>query len=91
MAVVVPPVNDGKADSKDYEGSVITAYNGAADSMPQTFRRLKGVFKDDGREIVNVDDPEATADFVITVVRTPRAAVGRRSRPAPGRAFGVSM
>jgi LCP family protein required for cell wall assembly len=67
MAAVVPPVNDGKADSKDYEGSVITAYNGAADSMPQTFRRLKGVFKDDGREIVYVDDPEAAADFVITV------------------------
>jgi hypothetical protein len=67
MAAVVPPVNDGKADSKDYEGSVLTAYNGAADSMPQTFRRLKGSFKDDGREIVYVDDPEAAADFVITV------------------------
>jgi LCP family protein required for cell wall assembly len=69
MNAVVPPVNDGKADSNDYAGSVITVYNGAADSMPQTFRRLKGAFKDAGREVAYVDDPEATADFIITVGR----------------------
>jgi hypothetical protein len=67
MNAVVPPVNEGKADSNDHVNSVITVYNGAADSMPQTLRRVKGAFKDEGREIVYVDDPEAAADFVVTV------------------------
>jgi LCP family protein required for cell wall assembly len=67
MAAVVPPVNDGKAETNDFTGTVITVYNGAADTMPQTFKRLKGAFKDDDREIVYLDDPEASAEFVITV------------------------
>jgi LCP family protein required for cell wall assembly len=67
MNAVVPPVNDGKADSNDYTSTLITVYGGAADAMPKTFQRLKRVLKDEGREIVYADDPEQPADFVVTV------------------------
>jgi hypothetical protein len=67
MDAVVPPVNDGKAESKDYAHTVITVYNGADGVMPQTFMRLKRIFKEEGREIVEVDDPVQVADFVVTV------------------------
>ena len=67
MNAVVPPINDGKADSNDYVNTVITVYNGAADAMPQTFQRLRRAFKDDGKEIVHADDPEQAADFVVAV------------------------
>jgi hypothetical protein len=64
---VVPPVADGKADSKDYKGTLITAYNGAEEAMPETLQRLKRAFKDKGHEVVSVDDPEQEADFVVVV------------------------
>jgi hypothetical protein len=67
MAAVVPPVADGKADSNDYTNTVVTVYNGADENMPQTFTRLKQVLKDDRREIVELNDPEQTADFVVIV------------------------
>jgi LCP family protein required for cell wall assembly len=67
MQAVVPPVDDGKADSKDYKGTVITAYNGAESSMPETLKRLNKVFKDKGKEVVTVVDPEQEADFVVVV------------------------
>ncbi len=67
MSAVVPPVADGKADSKDYKGTLITAYNGAEESMPETLKKLKRAFKDKGQEVVNVDDPEQEADFVVVV------------------------
>ena len=67
MDAVVPPIEDGKADSKDYGSTLITVYNGAEEIMPETFRRLKRVFKDEGAEIVFADDPDQGADIVITV------------------------
>jgi hypothetical protein len=67
LAAVVPPVNDGKADSAAYQNTVITAYNGAQDTMSATFAKLKRTFKDKGREVLLVDDAETTADFVVTV------------------------
>lgn len=67
MDAVVPPVADGKADSKDYVGTLITVYNGAAEVMPETVSRLKRVFKDKGAELVFADDPDQTADIVVIV------------------------
>jgi LCP family protein required for cell wall assembly len=67
MAAVVPPINDGKADTKDQQGTLITVYNGAADRVPETFKRIKRAFKDGGAEVVSVDDPEQAADIVVTV------------------------
>ena len=67
MSAVVPPVDDGKADSKDYKGTTITAYNGAEEAMPETLARLEKAFKDKAREVVTADDPEQEADFVVIV------------------------
>ncbi len=67
MDAVVPPVADGKADSKDYVGTLITVYNGAAEVMPETVSRLKRVFKDKGAELIFADDPDQTADIVVIV------------------------
>ena len=67
MDAVVPPVADGKADSKDYVDTLITVYNGAEEVMPETVTRLKRVFKDKGAELVFADDPDQTADIVVIV------------------------
>jgi hypothetical protein len=67
MDAVVPPVADGKADSKDYVGTLITVYNGAGEVMPETVSRLKRVFKDKGAELIFADDPDQTADIVVIV------------------------
>ncbi len=67
IAALVPPLNGGKADAADYKNTVITFYNGAAESMPETAQRLKRTFKDKGRELVYLDDPASEADIVITV------------------------
>jgi LCP family protein required for cell wall assembly len=67
MDAVVPPVADGKADSKEYVDTLITVYNGAEEVMPETVSRLKRVFKDKGAEIVFADDPDQTADIVVIV------------------------
>jgi LCP family protein required for cell wall assembly len=67
MDAVVPPVADGKADSKDYVDTLITVYNGAQEVMPETVTRLKRVFKDKGAELVFTDDPDQTADIVVIV------------------------
>jgi len=64
---VVPPINDGKAESNDYSNTVITIYNGAEELMPETVTKIKRVFKDEGREIIFLDDPDAAADVVIVV------------------------
>jgi hypothetical protein len=64
---VVPPVNEGKADASDYRNTVITAYNSAQEAMPETFKRLKRIFKDKGADVVLVDDPEQAADFAVIV------------------------
>jgi LCP family protein required for cell wall assembly len=67
MDAVVPPIADGKADRKDYTGTLITVYNGAEETMPETVTRLKRVFKDKGAEVVFADDPEQGADIVVIV------------------------
>jgi predicted Fe-Mo cluster-binding NifX family protein len=64
---VVPPVNDGKAASNDFTDTVITVYNGAEEVMPETVTRVKRSLKDEGREVVFLDDPDAVADIVVTV------------------------
>jgi len=69
LNAVVPPVNDGKAETKDFTSTLITVYNGAAEGMPRTVKKVKGTFKDKGVEIVYVDDPEQEADIVVTVGR----------------------
>jgi len=67
MDAVVPPVSGGKADRSDYKNTVITVYNGANQTMPETFTKLKRTFDDKNREVVFVDDSQTTADFVVTV------------------------
>ncbi|MEA2026791.1 MAG: LCP family protein, partial [Chloroflexota bacterium] len=64
---VVPPVNDGKAASGDFTNTVITFYNGAEETMPETATKVKRSLDDEGRELVYLDDPEAEADIVVVV------------------------
>jgi LCP family protein required for cell wall assembly len=64
---IVPPVNDGKADSTRYRGTVIRAYNGAEDEMPETFTRLKRTLNDKQRQVEFIEDDQTTADFVVIV------------------------
>jgi hypothetical protein len=67
IEALVPPVGGGRAESNDFSGTVITFYNGAEESMPETAQRIQRSFKDKGRELVYLDDPAALADIVITV------------------------
>ena len=67
FGATVPPVAGGRADRDDYKNTVITLYNGAADTMPETVKLLKRTFKDKGREIVEIDDPDQEADIVVVV------------------------
>ncbi len=67
MDAIVPPVNDGKAETTDFSGTVIRVYNGADEKMPQTFARLKRTLKDKGRTLERVEDAATTADFVVIV------------------------
>ncbi len=67
VAALVPPLNGGKADASDYKNTVITFYNGAAESMPETAKRVKRTFTDKGVKLVYLDDPASEADIVITV------------------------
>jgi LCP family protein required for cell wall assembly len=60
----VPPVNAGKADRDDYPDTVITAYNGAADDMPETVKLLEDLF---GVTAVTADDPSQAANIVVVV------------------------
>ena len=64
---IVPPVNDGKADDSTYTNTVITVYNGANETMSETFTKLKRTFDDKARVVEFVEDPGTTADFVVTV------------------------
>ncbi len=64
---LVPPLNGGRADADDYVNTVITFYNGAEDSMPETATKLKRTLKDKGRELRYVEDAAAEADIVVTV------------------------
>jgi hypothetical protein len=60
-------VNDGKADSTRYRGTVIRAYNGAENEMPETFTRLKRTLNDKQRQVEFIEDEQTTADFVVIV------------------------
>jgi len=60
----VPPVNGGKADRDDYADTVITAYNGAAESMPETIKVLEDLLN---VKAVTADDPSQTANIVVIV------------------------
>jgi LCP family protein required for cell wall assembly len=64
---IVPPVNDGKADNSAYTATVIRAYNGAEEAMPETLTRLKRSLNDKQRSIEFVTDGATTADFVVIV------------------------
>ncbi|MCY7419813.1 MAG: LCP family protein, partial [Chloroflexi bacterium] len=66
----VPPVNAGKADRGDYPSTVITAYNGAQNDMPETIKVLE---QELGVKAVTADDPAQTANIVVIVGKdTPR-------------------
>jgi ABC-type branched-subunit amino acid transport system substrate-binding protein len=67
MEAIVPPVDGGRADNTKYTGTVIRVYNGADESKPETFTRLKRTLKDKKRSIEFVDDSATTADFVVIV------------------------
>ena len=67
MDAIVPPVGGGKADDAKYGATVIRAYNGADEAMPETFTRLKRKFDDKNRTVERIDDEATTADFVIIV------------------------
>jgi len=64
---IVPPVNDGKAATRDFTNTVITFYNGADEAMPETALKVKRAFKDKKRKIFRLDDPDPPADIVVTV------------------------
>ena len=67
MDAIVPPVNDGKAESNDYTGTVIRVYNGADEAMPETFKKIKNGLNDKKRTVEFIDDPNAQADFIVLV------------------------
>ena len=67
MDAIVPPVNDGKADTAKYKGTVIRAYNGAQKAMPDTFKKIKSMLNDKKRTVEFVEDEATTADFVVIV------------------------
>jgi hypothetical protein len=60
----VPPVNGGRADRDDYDASVITVYNGAADSLPETIKAIEKLLD---VKAVEADDPAQTANIVVVV------------------------
>ena len=64
---IVPPVNDGKAESSDFAGTVIRVYNGADEAMPETFKKIKSSLKDKKRTVEFIDNPSAQADFTVVV------------------------
>ncbi len=67
MDAIVPPVNGGKAENSQFNGTVIRVYNGANEEMPETFKRLKNILNDKRRKVEFVDDPNAQADFIVIV------------------------
>jgi LCP family protein required for cell wall assembly len=60
----VPPVNGGRADRDDYGESVITVYNGAGPSMPETIAAIEKLLR---VTAVEADDPARTASIVVIV------------------------
>nr|MBA2254977.1 LCP family protein [Chloroflexota bacterium] len=62
LEATVPTDNGGRADRTDYQQTVIRAYNGAAEEMPETIKALTGYF---GSSVESLEDPSQTANFVI--------------------------
>ncbi len=58
----VPPQDGGRADASTYVDTVVTAYNGAGQDMPETLALLEGAF---GVTVQAIDDAAQTADFVV--------------------------
>ena len=69
VGAIVGPVNGGRADKATYPNTVVTFYNGAEATMPETVAVLGRVF---GVTIVTAADPAVKADvIVITGAATP--------------------
>ncbi|MDQ3492243.1 MAG: LCP family protein [Chloroflexota bacterium] len=60
----LPLANGGRADADTYTQTVITAYNGAGDDMPETVALLEEAF---GVTVETADDPAQATDFVVIV------------------------
>jgi LCP family protein required for cell wall assembly len=58
----VPPVNGGLADKLSYKKTVVTFYNGAELTMPETVKVLQKTF---GVEFVAKTDPAVTVDVIV--------------------------
>ncbi len=69
LDATVPTDNGGLADRTDYQQTVIRAFNGASDDMPETTRALTGHF---GAAVETIEDPTKMTDFeIITGGLTP--------------------
>jgi LCP family protein required for cell wall assembly len=64
ISAVVPPINSGFADRRDYTDTVITAWNGADDSASTTLSLLAKLFK---VTPVTGTDPNQSADITVVV------------------------
>lgn len=64
IEATVPPVNGGAADRDDYKESVVTVYNGASDSAPETVKALEKLM---GVDAVTAEDPAQAANIVVIV------------------------
>ena len=58
----MPPVNGGRADRLTYPSTVVTFYNGAEATMPETVRVLEATF---GVHIVTRTDPSVHVDVIV--------------------------
>ncbi len=73
MNATVPSANGGHADRSDYANTVVTFYNGAEATMPETVRALQSTF---GVTVTTATDPTVKADVVvITGAKTPQLKV----------------
>ncbi len=73
MNASVPSANGGRADRSDYPNTVVTFYNGAEATMPETVRVLQSTF---GVTITTAADPTVKVDvIVITGAKTPQLKV----------------
>ena len=73
MNATVPSANGGRADRSDYADTIVTFYNGAEATMPETVRMLQSTF---GVTITTATDPTVKADIiVITGAKTPQLKV----------------
>ena len=73
LNATVPSANGGRADRSNYPDTVVTFYNGAETTMPETVRVLQSTF---GVTITTATDPTVKADvIVITGAKTPQLKV----------------